>query len=169
MKLVNIIIVILILVGTAYGGPQPDYSQSAPQSASQSTTQSTTQLSQNDLYWLAKNIYYEARGESTIGQIMVGIVTISRLRSGKWGNTIKDVVTAPKQFSWYDPAKKTIPRNKKAWLKAKKLAFWSCVTYCMIGEPKIYYYHNLSTHPEWAKQLQKVFVVENHIFYEKKS
>jgi spore germination cell wall hydrolase CwlJ-like protein len=55
-------------------------------------------LTQTDLYWLAKNIYYEARGESTIGQIMVGIVTISRQQSGKWGNTFKDVITYSNQF-----------------------------------------------------------------------
>lgn len=150
MKMIKsiIFIIAIMITGTAYG---------------------SSQLSQTDIYWLAKNIYYEARGESVLGQIMVGVVTISRQQSGEWGDTIKAVVTAPKQFSWYDPDKKAIPKNKKSWIMAKKIAILSCVAYCILGEPKIQYYHNLSAHPKWADRLQKVLVVENHIFYEKKS
>lgn len=44
-------------------------------------------------------IYHEARGESRVGQAAVGHVVVNRVRSGKWGRTVRDVVWYPKQFS----------------------------------------------------------------------
>ncbi len=66
---------------------------------------------------LATNIYHEARGESYAGKVAVANVTMNRVTSPKFPNTICDVVyqaqtkenwkgnTVPKrnkcQFSWY--------------------------------------------------------------------
>ena len=124
-------------------------------------------FSQSDIYWLSQNIYHEARGEDNIGQVMVGIVTLSRKDSGLWGNTIKDVVTAPKQFSWYSP-RHIIPTNKKAWLHSKEVAFYSILCYYILGKPKVIYYHTKNICPSWSRRCDKVSVVGNHIFYKSK-
>jgi spore germination cell wall hydrolase CwlJ-like protein len=50
---------------------------------------------------LAKNIYFEARGESTAGRKAVGQVTINRAKDGRWPNTLCGVVQQKHQFSWY--------------------------------------------------------------------
>jgi hypothetical protein len=41
---------------------------------------------------LTRNIYFEANGESEEGKVAVGIVTINRVRDGRFGNTICAVV-----------------------------------------------------------------------------
>ena len=42
----------------------------------------------NDVECLTKNIYYEARGENTAGKYAVAHVTINRVKTGYWGNSI---------------------------------------------------------------------------------
>ena len=56
-------------------------------------------LSEQDTYLLAAIIYTEAGGEDYIGQVAVGNVMLNRLRSGKYGETLEDVVYQPYQFS----------------------------------------------------------------------
>ena len=54
-----------------------------------------------DRDYLVRTIAFEASGESEEGKAAVAHVILTRKRSGKWGNTIKDVVTHPGQFeSW---------------------------------------------------------------------
>ncbi|MEL7602823.1 MAG: cell wall hydrolase [Bacillota bacterium] len=56
----------------------------------------------DDVYMLAQLIYGEARGELTKGKIAVANVVMNRVLSrGYPGSTIKDVITAPGQFSGY--------------------------------------------------------------------
>jgi spore germination cell wall hydrolase CwlJ-like protein len=49
---------------------------------------------------LARNMYFEARGEPTAGQLAVGIVTINRVKARHYPDTICGVVNQPYQFSW---------------------------------------------------------------------
>lgn len=54
-----------------------------------------------DRDYLIRTIAFEASGESDDGKAAVAHVILTRKRSGKWGDTIKDVVTHPWQFeSW---------------------------------------------------------------------
>lgn len=59
----------------------------------------TTEPKEDNLYWLARIISAEARGESVEGQIAVGNVVMNRVRSNQFPNTIKDVVFQKGQFS----------------------------------------------------------------------
>lgn len=47
---------------------------------------------QEDLYWLARIISAESRGEPLLGQIAVGNVVLNRVKSSQFPNTIRDVV-----------------------------------------------------------------------------
>lgn len=125
-------------------------------------------FSQSDIYWLSQNIYHEARGENDLGQVLVGIVTLSRKDSGMWGDTIKDVVTAPNQFSWYSSKNIIIPKNKKAWIYSKKVAFYSIMCYYLLGKPELMYYHTKKIYPSWSRKCDKVSVIGNHIFYKQR-
>ena len=49
-------------------------------------------VSEKDEDCLARNIYYEAATESEEGKTAVGIVTINRVRDGRFGNSICNVV-----------------------------------------------------------------------------
>ena len=49
-------------------------------------------ISSKDVDCLAKNIYYEAGGESEEGKVAVAMVTINRVRDGRFGRSICSVV-----------------------------------------------------------------------------
>ncbi len=51
-------------------------------------------LSDRDIECMARNIFYEAGGESTEGKIAVGVVTLNRAQDGRFGKTVCDVVKA---------------------------------------------------------------------------
>jgi hypothetical protein len=48
--------------------------------------------------YLIRTIVFEATGESEEGKAAVAHVVLNRLRSGRWSDTIKNVVTQPWQF-----------------------------------------------------------------------
>ncbi len=74
------------------------------------------------LYCLSQNIYFEARGESTAGQLAVAMVTMNRVDSKRFPSSICKVVWQRKQFSWTHDGKSDRPVEKKAWKTAKKVA-----------------------------------------------
>lgn len=51
-----------------------------------------------DVKELANVIFHEARGESRVGQAAVGHVVMNRLRSGKWGSSVRAVAWSRGQF-----------------------------------------------------------------------
>lgn len=65
--------------------------------------------------------YHEAKGESDRGMIAVMQVTMNRVKSEKFANTICGVVHSPNQYSWskYNPPIK----EPKQYERAKRLAY----------------------------------------------
>jgi N-acetylmuramoyl-L-alanine amidase len=64
-----------------------------------------------EVYHLALNVYYEARGEPRLGQEMVAYITVMRSKADRpmWGgNTILGVIYKKFQFSW------TLDSDRKA-------------------------------------------------------
>ncbi len=58
-------------------------------------------VTSEDRDYLIRTIAFEASGESEEGKAAVAHVILTRTRSGRWGDTIKEVVTHPWQFeSW---------------------------------------------------------------------
>lgn len=55
----------------------------------------------DQVHCLAKNIYFEARGESTNGKIAVANVTMNRVFNSKYPNTICGVVEQAVYSSWW--------------------------------------------------------------------
>ncbi|MEH7237702.1 cell wall hydrolase, partial [Bacillus sp. JJ1562] len=55
---------------------------------------------QEEVEWLAKMIYSEARGESLEGQIAVGAVIMNRVKSPLFPNNVKDVLFE-KSYGYY--------------------------------------------------------------------
>ena len=52
----------------------------------------------NERDYLIKTIAFEASGETEIGKVAVAYAVLNRKNSGRWGDTIKAVVTSPGQF-----------------------------------------------------------------------
>lgn len=57
-------------------------------------------VARQDALCLARNIYFEARGEGREGQEAVASVTLNRVRSAVWPASVCEVVYQPLQFSW---------------------------------------------------------------------
>lgn len=121
----------------------------------------------NDLDCLTKNIYYEARGENHSGRVAVAHVTINRLKTGYWGNTICKVVYAKKQFSW--TLSKKLPRpDSKLWAESEDVARKVLAGHRVRGLTKSLYYHaTYIKDPKWADPAHEAVQIGNHVFYNK--
>lgn len=127
---------------------------------------------------LAKNIYFEARGEPLVGQIAVGQVTINRARSQVFPTDICDVVYQGKynprthqpifkqcQFKWWCDGRPEEITNPKEFYASYELA----VKLLEDDIPDITegatYYHNTSVRPFWTRKMTRTVQIEKHIFY----
>jgi spore germination cell wall hydrolase CwlJ-like protein len=119
----------------------------------------------NDVDCLTKNIYYEAGIEDHRGKIAVAQVTINRLKTGHWGNSICRVVYAKKQFSW--TLAKKLPRpDSKVWAQSEEIARKVLAGQRVRGLTRSLYYHAIYIKdPKWADIKHEVGQIGNHIFY----
>ena len=133
-----------------------------------------TQADNRQLRCLALNIYHEARGEPTAGQYAVAEVTLNRVASTRYPNTICEVVYQKNwdrirrryvgAFSWTEFDVKP-ELKKKEWQRAIKVAE---DVYHQRQEPEVdgaLFYHARSIKPSWARKKTPVARIGRHIFY----
>ena len=132
---------------------------------------------QKQIDCLATNIYHEARSEPTIGKIAVAWVTVNRVNTENYPDTICGVVHdavldshgMPKknqcQFSWYCDGKTDEIKNKDAWYEALHIA--TLVYYAKRYDPTdgAIMYHATYVSPYWKKEYEKTVRIDDHIFY----
>lgn len=132
---------------------------------------------QKQIDCLATNIYHEARSESSIGKIAVAWVTVNRVNTKQYPDTICGVVHdakldskgAPKkhqcQFSWYCDGKSDEIKNKDAWYESLQIA--TLVYYSERFDPTdgAIMYHANYVSPYWKKDYKKTVRIDEHIFY----
>lgn len=126
--------------------------------------------SKSDLYWMAMNIYYEAGNQPLIGKIAVGVVTLNRLKDKRFPKNIRDVVTEPQQFSWYNTkTASTPPTNNSRWREsydvAKLLLTKAIGTDIMKLLEGATHFHAIDVKPPWVNKVQRVAQIEGHVFY----
>jgi Cell wall hydrolyses involved in spore germination len=128
---------------------------------------------------LAKNIYFEARNQSHLGQIAVTHVVLNRIVDYRYPDTACEVVQQgpthtsgfPKrhkcQFSWYCDGLSDIPKNDELWEQAQAIAFQSVTMYETNGDLTngATHYHAKNVYPYWASSKQRIMRVDDHIFY----
>lgn len=121
-----------------------------------------------DQFCLAKNIYHEARGEDLVGQYAVAQVTLNRVLSPRYPNTICEVVMQPFQFSWAnDRSLRWTHPNDLDWQRAKEIT--SNVLndgYRISGLENALFYHAYWMTPRWRLPEAKIAQIGTHIFYE---
>lgn len=127
-----------------------------------------------DLTCLAKNVYYEARGEPIDGQYAVAEVTLNRVASKHYPNTVCDVVYQERfdvirrrnvsAFSWTE-LDVTPPVNQELWERAWKVAE---EVYDKKAKPRVkgaLFYHSRHVRPRWARRKRPIATIGNHVFY----
>ena len=138
---------------------------------------------------LAQNIYFEARDQPTKGQIAVALVTINRVNSKRFPNTICKVIRQANryksckikrnkcQFSWYCDGISDIPRERLAW----KISL--LISRAMLKQAGVHikhhgetweiedflngakHYHRIDVNPYWNRKMLKVVTIGDHIFW----
>lgn len=127
-----------------------------------------------ELTCLALNVYFEARGESLAGQHAVAEVTMNRVASGRYPDSVCKVVYDKKwdvirkryvsAFSWTELDSRPLPKGK-AWNRAQKAAM---DVYFGHKEPELkgaMLYHSIRIRPSWARGVKPVARIGRHVFY----
>ena len=140
-------------------------------------------LKEEDVMCLAKNIFFEAAVESTAGKVAVAYVTLNRVESDKYPNSICDVVYEgshfanghPKrdmcQFSWYCDGKGDIPGPGLLWEESQRVAREMVRRHITaqlldITDGATHYHASwMESFPRWSKQRKKMTHIDQHIFY----
>lgn len=120
---------------------------------------------------LAKNIYQEAKNQPFIGMLAVGQVTLNRVKSNYWKNSVCGVVYegAHKpfkcQFSWAcDKKPDIIYFSSKEWKLAYKASIEVLYNEAdIVGDAT--HFHADHVKPYWADKIEKISKIGNHIFY----
>ena len=125
-----------------------------------------------EMYCLAKNIYFESRNQPKIGKIAVAQVTLNRVKSDKFPNTVCEVVYQGGerrnrcQFSWYCDGKKDEPTNGPAWDDSVYLALLVYGDgFLDVTEGALWYHANYIKQPDWARSKTITVKINEHIFY----
>lgn len=132
-----------------------------------------------EIQCLARNVHYEARGESRRGQLAVAKVTLNRAESNLFPNSICGVVNEGKhndrgyyvcQFSWrcepWTNPKRTFHKDHPSYQVALD-AILGYDNLEMVTEDT-YWFHTPAVKPRWRKHKQRLARVDGHIFYTNK-
>lgn len=133
--------------------------------------------SDGEVFCLEQAVYFEARGESTLGQAAVAHNILNRQADSSFPNTICGVIQqGPRdgspitinrcQYSWYcDGKSDAVPTESTAWKKVQSTV--RDVLSGVIPDPTngANHYHATYVHPGWANVYTVVARVDNHIFY----
>ncbi len=129
---------------------------------------------QRNLRCLALNVYYEARGEPEDGQYAVAEVTMNRLASSRYPDSLCAVVHEKRwdeirrryvsAFSWTEFYSVPEPEGE-AWALAQKVAE---DVYFGRAPPRVEgatFYHATYIRPSWARKQTRIARIGRHVFY----
>ena len=139
---------------------------------------------------LAMNIYHEARNETRAGKMAVAMVTLNRVKSDLFPNSVCEVVYQGRisrwhqentgkvvpiknqcQFSWYCDGKSDKIYNPAKYEEARELAFRAITGYNDMVDitDGALWYHADYVKPKWAKDYERVGQIDTHIFYKERT
>lgn len=119
-----------------------------------------------NMYWLAINIYHEARGETLAGQCAVGHVTLNR--AIKKNKSVEEIVKEPQQFSWRNGNKTPPIKDYEAFIRAfaaAKLTTRQRLEGITLNHSDHYFNYKLIDKPVWAVQMTETAKVGDHVFF----
>lgn len=133
---------------------------------------SASEVKGDQLLCMQQNVFFEARNQSEAGQEAVAWVTLNRVRSPKYPNTICEVVWQNKQFSWTHDGKADLPSDnvieQASWKRAGEVAkrvirLNNLGLKGSVGDSIMY--HADYVNPYWADSYEMVTKIDKHIFY----
>ena len=139
-----------------------------------------TLVNSEELECMSKNIYFEAGMESTAGRLAVAQVTMNRVRSTHYPNTVCKVITQGIhykngfpvkdrcQFSWYCDGKLDEPQTTSSmWRASQEIAKYVLTTPDLkdITDGATHYHADYISSPRWANPRRRTVEIDTHIFY----
>jgi spore germination cell wall hydrolase CwlJ-like protein len=134
----------------------------------------TKQDDVQNLTCLAFNVYFEARGESLAGQYAVAEVTMNRVASGRYPDTVCGVVHQKNwdplrkryvsAFSWNELDERPSLEDatfRQAWEVAEAV-YYKRYTPVLAGA---LHYHAVYIKPSWARGDKPIARIGQHVFY----
>jgi spore germination cell wall hydrolase CwlJ-like protein len=124
---------------------------------------------------LALNVYHEARSEPEVGQLAVAAVTLNRVRSEAFPDSVCKVVKQGGQqrnrcqFSWWCDGKSDHPTESEAWKNARRISRLSLLGLTEDPTDEALYYHATYVKPRWSRKLERTARIDQHVFYRPKS
>lgn len=119
-----------------------------------------------DVECLARNIYWEAGVEDMAGKLAVGVITVNRVRTQRWGRGICDVVYSKDQFSWTKVKKRAwVSLKGRTWSESKAAARAVLDGLTVKQLDKALFYHADYVRPNWRDGSKRVTKIGKHIFY----
>jgi spore germination cell wall hydrolase CwlJ-like protein len=123
---------------------------------------------------LARNIYWEAASEPFEGKVAVAQVTLNRVESGQFANSVCGVVYQKNviydkficQFSWYcESTHKLKPVHALLWRESEEVAKKVLLENFRLPSLKtaLYFHNDQITPPAWKKHV--VARIGHHTFY----
>lgn len=122
---------------------------------------------------LTRNIYWEAASESFEGKVAVAQVTMNRVESGRFADSVCGVVYQKNviyeklicQFSWVcETTHKVRPVHQSVWRESEEVAKKVLLeNFRLPGLKEAIYYHADYVNPGWKKP--KIDKIGRHIFY----
>jgi spore germination cell wall hydrolase CwlJ-like protein len=113
---------------------------------------------------MVQNVYHEGRGERALGQAAIAHVTLNRVRSPAYPDSVCGVVWQRDQFSWTNDGKSDRMMDLDAIGKAVDIAL--AASRGKIEDPTggaLHYFAHRKARPNWAKDSYR-FILGQHTF-----
>ncbi len=122
-----------------------------------------------ELHCLALNIYHEAGAESLTGKQAVAAVTINRVKSDAFPQSVCGVVKQRNkkscQFSWWCQKPKSPPKDSDAWQDSLEIARKTLDGLHQDPTQGALYFHATRVKPDWSHTYKRTTRIGKHIFY----
>jgi spore germination cell wall hydrolase CwlJ-like protein len=169
LNLKLVAMMLFVLFGISYTPRGDMYAEVVPEIPTKIVS-----IDPKQLHCMAKNIFYEAGGESIKGQAAVARVVLNRVAHG-FANTPCGVIYQAKvvddvkvcQFSWVCENKGEPNKNSYRYKVAQQVAYDVMANnkHQDVIPNSVLFFHNLSVTPMWP--YAEAVKIGNHIFYSK--
>ncbi|OIJ20780.1 hypothetical protein BKP45_08250 [Anaerobacillus alkalidiazotrophicus] len=158
IKITNQLTSDFLQVGQVLAIPSSSVVRTAP------STEVGNNINQEELEWLARIIYAEARGESLNGQIAVGAVILNRVKSNQFPNNVKEVIFERSHGHYqFSPA-----GNGALDMAQPNSTNYDAAKRALNGEDptngSLYFYNPSKTGDTWVRSRTVSTIIGNHVF-----
>lgn len=127
------------------------------------------QIRNDEKVCLACNLYHEARGEEESGIFAVAIVTLNRVQSSEYPNSICEVVWQEWQFSWTNDGRPDQIYSSDLWIIVLKITGLVLDKKVEVEIPNlgadVLWYHRYDIESRWSKNLKVAARIGDHTFF----